>query len=172
MKKICFHGAESAGKSTLAAKLSAECGWPWVPEYGRAYCEEHGTDLVMADLLDIAEGQNAAIQAAVAEKPDVLLIDTDPLMTAAWSEMLFGTTSPSLLAYEKADLYLLFAADTPWEADGTRFFGGEAERARFAILSETMLRLAGVRYVTISGDWAERESQARAAISQLLEGGA
>ena len=61
--RLCFHGAESTGKSVLADKLSQELGVPWVPEYGRTYCEERGTDLVMDDLLAIAEGQQAAVDA-------------------------------------------------------------------------------------------------------------
>ena len=55
MKTICLHGAESTGKTVLAGRL----GYPWVSEYGRAYCEERGTDLTMPDLLAIAEGQAA-----------------------------------------------------------------------------------------------------------------
>ena len=36
MIRICFHGAESTGKSVLAMKLNRELGVPWVPEFGRA----------------------------------------------------------------------------------------------------------------------------------------
>ncbi|MFM5949399.1 MAG: AAA family ATPase, partial [Novosphingobium sp.] len=35
MIRICFHGAESTGKSVLAETLGRELGLPWVPEYGR-----------------------------------------------------------------------------------------------------------------------------------------
>ena len=49
--RVCFHGAESTGKSYLARKLEAEQGIPWVPEYGRDYAEVHGTQFSMADLL-------------------------------------------------------------------------------------------------------------------------
>lgn len=165
--RVCLHGAESTGKSVLAARL----GYPWVPEYGRAYCEELGPELTsalaMADLLAIAAGQDAAMRAAAAQAPAVLLLDTDPLMTAAWAEMLFGEVPAELLAYDKADHYLLFAADVPWVEDGTRFFGTHAERARFAALAEDMLLRTGVPFTRISGGWDEREAQARAAIEGL-----
>jgi hypothetical protein len=59
----------------------------------------------------------------------VLVLDTDPLMTAAWAQMLFDDVPEALLAYPKADLYLLFEPDVPWVADGTRFFGTEEKRA-------------------------------------------
>jgi NadR type nicotinamide-nucleotide adenylyltransferase len=167
--RICFHGAESTGKSVLAAQL----GYPWVPEYGRAYCEEHGTDLTMADLLAIAEGQDRAMKAAekAAGTPPLLILDTDPLMTAAWAEMLFGEVPDALMNYDKADLYLLFEADVPWVEDGTRFFGTAAERAQFAALAQDMLIRAGVSFQRISGDWAMREAQVRSVIGKLLPGG-
>ncbi len=166
--RLCFHGAESTGKSVLADKLSRELGLPWVPEYGRTYCEEHGTDLTMADLLAIAEGQQAAVDAASQSNPPLLLLDTDQLMTAAWAEMLFGEVPDALLAYPKADVYLLFSADVPWVEDGTRLFGQTPQRTHFARLAEDMLIRAGVPWRRIGGDWAAREAAVRAEISALL----
>ena len=163
MKTVCLHGAESTGKSVLAAKL----GYPWVPEYGRTYCEEHGTDLTMADLLAIAEGQAAENRQAMAAEPPLLLLDTDQLMTAAWAQMLFGEVPDALMQYPKADLYLLFSPDVPWKDDGTRFFGTDESRARFAALAEEMLVRAGVPFLRIGGSWDEREAQVRAAIAGL-----
>jgi NadR type nicotinamide-nucleotide adenylyltransferase len=165
--RLCFHGSESTGKSVLAAKLSAELGYPWVPEYGRTYCEEHGTELSMADLLAIAAGQDAAASRAAVAGPPVLILDTDPLMTAAWAQMLFGQVPDKLLGYARADRYLLFADDVPWVADGTRFFGQAGDRSKFAALAEEMLTRAGVGFERISGSWDEREAQVRAAIERL-----
>jgi len=166
--RVCFHGAESTGKSVLAEKLRARFGWPWVAEYGRDYAETHGTDFTMADLLAMARGQNKAMLAASAACPPVLILDTDPLMTAAWAQMLFGAAPDELFAYPKADLYLLFSPDVPWVEDGTRFFGTDAARAEFAAVSEAMLVRAGVAYRLIAGDWAEREAQVVEAIEQGL----
>lgn len=163
---VCFHGAESTGKSVLADRLARELGLPWVPEFGRTYCEERGTDLVMADLLAIAEGQAAANAHARYSGPPLLILDTDQLMTAAWAEMLFGEVPPALLAYPKADLYLLFEADVPWIDDGTRFFGKGPLRSRFAALAEDMLVRSGVVFQRICGRWEEREDQARRALQQ------
>ena len=80
MKTVCLHGAESTGKSVLCERFLVERGWPFVPEYGRFYCEENGTDLAMEDLLVIAEGQARANRHAMAGDPPVLLLDTDQLM--------------------------------------------------------------------------------------------
>lgn len=166
-RTVCFHGAESTGKSVLAAQLSAELGCPWVPEYGRTYCEEHGTDLTMADLRAIAEGQAAAVARVLEGGPPLAILDTDQLMTAAWAEMLFGTAPSALLAYPKAHLYVLFDADVPWVDDGTRLFGKAEERERFAALAQQMLDRSGVRYVTIRGTWNERERAVRALVEEM-----
>ncbi|MEQ1497644.1 MAG: ATP-binding protein [Novosphingobium sp.] len=168
MITVCFHGAESTGKSVLAEAISRKLGATWVPEYGRTYCEERGTDLAMADLLAIAEGQAAAVRAAQANGPGLLILDTDQLMTAAWAEMLFGQVPEALMHYPKADLYLLFEADVPWIDDGTRFFGKGPLRSRFAALAEAMLVRAGVPFRRITGSWAEREQQVDAAVSSML----
>lgn len=167
MITVCFHGTESTGKSVLADKLSHELGATCVPEYGRTYCEVCGTDLDMADLLAIAEGQAAAVEVAKASQPRLLILDTDQLMTAAWAEILFDEVPGTLLDYPKADLYLLFAADVPWIDDGTRFFGKAPLRNKFAGLAEDMLIRAGVPYSRITGSWAEREAQVRKVLTDL-----
>ena len=168
MIRVCFHGAESTGKSTIAGKLGAEMQCPVVAEHGRTYAELHGTDFALADLLAIARRQDELMHEAAVSQPPLLLLDTDPLMTAAWAEMLFGSVPDELLGLDKAELYLLFAPDVPWVADGTRLFGGDAERRRFAAIAESVLVRAGVPYVQIGGDWAERERQARCAIEALI----
>ena len=162
MIRVCFHGAESTGKSTLAAALSDELGVPWVPEFGREWAETKGIEFTMDDLLAIAAGQDQAMRAAAATNPPLLLLDTDPLMTAAWAAMLYGHVPAELLKYEKAEQYLLFDVDTEWVEDGTRFFGSGAERALFEALAEDMLVRARVPYTQISGSWEEREAAVRA----------
>ena len=168
MIRICFHGAESTGKSTLAQKLAARFDCPLVPEYGRTYAETHGIAFALQDLLAIAGEQDRLMREAANGDPPLLLLDTDPLMTAAWAEMLFGEVPDVLLAYAKAERYLLLRPDVPWLADGTRFFGTPELRARFAEAAEAVLARAGVSYQTIGGDWADRERQAVAAIDAML----
>jgi NadR type nicotinamide-nucleotide adenylyltransferase len=167
MIRICFHGAESTGKSVLAGKLSRELGLPRVPEYGREYAETHGTDFTMADLLAIAKGHEARVRAIEASGARLAILDTDPLMTAAWAQMLFGEIPAALLAYPKAALYLLFDADVPWIEDGTRFFGSCADRTRFAAVAEAILVRAAVPFRRVSGSWEQREVQVRALIAGL-----
>ena len=168
MIRVCFHGAESTGKSSLASALAAEFGCPLVPEYGRIYAETRGTEFTQEALLTIAREQDRLMREAVSGDPPLVLLDTDPLMTAAWAQMLLGEIPPEMLSYEKAELYLLFAPDVPWVLDGTRFFGLHEARHQFSEIAEDLLRQCGVRYETISGKWPAREAQARAAISATL----
>lgn len=173
MIRVCFHGAESTGKSTMAKSMATRFGCPSVPEYGREYCETRGINLTMADLLTIADRQNAAMHGAMLEaaasNPPLLLLDTDPLMTAAWARMLFGEVPAELLGYPKADLYLNFAADVPWVGDGTRFFGNDDARELFSAIAEDMLVRGGVRFVTIGGDWSAREREVIELLSAQAE---
>lgn len=163
--RVCFHGAESTGKSSLAKRLADEWNCPLVAEYGRTYAETIDTNFRLADLTAIAAKQNRLMREACADKPDLCLLDTDPLMTAAWAEMLFGHAPSVLFGYDKAELYLLFEPDVPFVEDGTRFFGADEERARFAALAEDMLVRAGVGFVRIGGRWEKREEKVRAAIA-------
>lgn len=168
MIRVCFHGAESTGKTVLARKLSGDFGCPFVPEFGRIYAENVTTDFTMADLLEIADEQDRLMRISSEGNPALVLLDTDPLMTAAWAHMLFAEIPDVLLEYQKADLYLLFAPDVPWVKDGTRFFGTPELRRQFAAAAEDVLKRVGVPYQTVSGDFTEREDQARQAIVRML----
>lgn len=166
--RVCFHGAESTGKSTLARKLAQDFGCPLVEEYGRTYAETIDTNFRLTDLTAIAAMQNRRMREACATGAPLVLLDTDPLMTAAWAEMMFGHAPHVLLGYDKAELYLLFEPDMPWVDDGTRFFGSVEDRARFAALAEDMLVRARVGFVRIGGRWDKREEKAREAIAAAL----
>ena len=156
MKRICLHGPESTGKSTLATRLAAHFGCEVVPEYGRAYCEAHGTDIGMTELVHIAEAQDAmnraaAVRAAELHAP-LVLFDTDPLITAVWAEMMFGARDPWFDRFAGyADLYLLLDIDLPFVDDGLRVYAKAEERRHFFELCKAELDARGVRYALISG---------------------
>ena len=168
MTLIVILGVESVGKTTLARELSAFFGGQFLPEFGRSYCEINGTDCSADDLLLIGRWQQHNIEAALADH-DLVISDTDALMTAAWAKMMLGYDIPELFAARKADLYLYCAADTPFVNDGLRVYGDPHDRARFDTVTRSVLAQAGIRPVTLRGTWEVRKRTAIAAIRELLE---
>jgi NadR type nicotinamide-nucleotide adenylyltransferase len=167
-RTICLHGPESTGKSTMATLLSAHLNCEVVPEYGRAYCEEHGTDSGMHDLIVIAQRHIAMTHGALARAKDWLILDTDPVMTCVWADMMLGKHDPWFDRYtETADLYLLFDIDLPWVDDGLRIYGNPEDRQRFFDLSRAELERRGLNWALISGDGEPRFEAAVAAIEGL-----
>lgn len=168
MKRVCLTGVESTGKSSLAPLLAARFGGAVMPEYGRTWAETHGLDFTPEALYAIAVGHLAARALVEAEQPSLIIEDTDIVMTSAWARMLHGGRDPMLTAIPAtADLYLLFARDTPWIDDGTRQFGGR-ERVRFDAIIREELAARGIIPVMVGGDWAARQAAAEAAVLKLL----
>lgn len=173
-RTIVLHGPESTGKTVLAQRLAARFGGVAVPEYGRAYCELHGVDCNADDLLNIAAGQDAAIDAAGRECPGLIVSDTDALLTEVWSKMMLGEScfkaAPPRVS---GALYLLTDIDTPFIHDALRVYSDEASRRCFFDLAKAALEQCEVDCVTISGDWAQRETIAAQAVfdrfSQLVD---
>jgi NadR type nicotinamide-nucleotide adenylyltransferase len=164
--RICLHGPESTGKSTLATRLAAHFGCEVVPEYGRAYCEGHGTDIGMAELVHIAETQDAMNRAAAGRDGQIVLFDTDPLITEVWAQMMFGHSDAWFAGFTGyADLYLLLDIDLPFVDDGLRVYSGKADRLHFFELCKAELDNRGVRYALIRGEGDSRFSAALAAIA-------
>jgi NadR type nicotinamide-nucleotide adenylyltransferase len=165
-RTICLHGPESTGKTTLAPQLARRIGGAVIDEYGRTFAEKHGVDFSMADLVSIAQTHDRMTQAAKGGGLDPLLLDTDPLMTAVWADMLFGWRDPWFDAWQgTADLYLLLDIDLPWIEDGTRMFGTPATRQRFFELSRAELERRGVRWALVGGAGDARLDNALKAIA-------
>ena len=123
-----------------------------IAEFGRTYCETFGTDLTMADLVMIAQAHDAKTHAAVAAGNYPVILDTDPLMSAVWADMLFGRRDPWFERWTNtADLYLLFDIDLPWEEDGTRLFGTRRRPQRFFDLCRAELERRGVPWALVRG---------------------
>jgi NadR type nicotinamide-nucleotide adenylyltransferase len=169
MKTICLHGPESTGKSTLGVSLAAHFGCELVPEYGRTYCDEHGTDIGMAQLVEIAQTHNMMTLAARTRASDMLILDTDPLMTAVWADMMFGTRDRWFDRFRGvANFYLLPDIDLPWVDDGLRVYGRAEERARFFALSRAELDRRAVPYAVVSGSGEARFANALTAINRYF----
>lgn len=157
LRTVCLHGPESTGKSTMAPRLAQHFETKCVAEFGRTYCEAYGTALTMADLVMIAHAHDSKVRAAVLSGDHPVILDTDPLMSAVWADMLFGRRDPWFDRWNNyADFYLLLDIDLPWVEDGTRMFGGDDRRRQFFELSKRELERRGVRWALVGGEGSHR----------------
>jgi nicotinamide riboside kinase len=127
---ICVLGAECTGKSTLAQALAAHYGGLWVPEYLRAFCDQHGrtpTQDEQADIMRIQfDQEEQTVARAKQSSCSYVLCDTAPLMTAIYSEFYFSDSRLTACAHAlhaRYALTLLLQPDLVWEADGVHRSG-------------------------------------------------
>jgi NadR type nicotinamide-nucleotide adenylyltransferase len=153
----------------LAQALAAHFNVEAVAEYGREYCEIHGTDLTMDDLIEIGRMQTDLIAQARSRAARLVIADTDALMTAVWADMMLGRRDPWFARWnEPADLYLLLDIDLPFITDELRLYGGEADRRHFFDLCKAELETRGVRWRLVSGSGDARLANALDAIEGTI----
>ena len=168
--RVAILGTESSGKSTLAAALAARYNTLWVPEYLREFVDTAGRVPQADDQFPIAATQAAREDAAAAVAAEMggrfLFCDTTPLMTAVYSELLFGDTSlyPFALAHQRCyDLHLLTALDLPWVPDGIMRDGAHVRGPVDALLRNALQR-GGMTFEVVAGTHGARVHAALAAI--------
>lgn len=168
-------GAESTGKTLLVKELGRtlrERGMQvaTVPEALRLFCDRHGRTPRVDEQPAIADEQTRSI-AAAAERSNIVLADTTALMTAVYSEVIFGDTSlhkQALAEHARCDLTLLTALDLPWEADGIIRDGPQVRVAVDACLRR-VLQQAGVPHALVMGKGLRRQANALSSIEHLLD---
>ncbi len=169
MLRVVLSGVESVGKSTLVEDLALRFGGLFVPEFGRTYTERLRRDLTLEDHYAIAEGHAISADQAAAAGPDLLIEDTDIVMTTAWATMLFGVRDPILADQRsRADLHLLLMPDVPFVQDQVRMFGEPEARARFHSVVIAEFRARKLKPVLVQGSWEARTRTAVQAIEALL----
>jgi len=167
--KIAILGAECTGKTTLAKALATAldgCGGraEWVPEALRDWCRHNGRTPQAHEQHAIALTQADRVGTAAAMA--WLLVDTTPLMTAVYSDLLFQDVSlyPFALAHHACfELTLLTNLDLPWVPDGLQRDGAQAQRAVDKRLREVLDQNA-LPYGIVSGQGAARTAAALALI--------
>ena len=159
---ICIIGAESTGKTTLARLLAAHSESLWVPEYLRAFCEIQGRTPTRDEQTQIIETQQqsvqAAQQAAAAQGAPFVFCDTAPLLTAVYSDFVFGDASLYVRArslHAHYALTLLLAPDIAWVADGLQRDG---EQVRGPVTQMLIRELAALTQPvsTVTGQGSAR----------------
>jgi nicotinamide riboside kinase len=161
---ICLIGAECTGKTTLAQALAARMGGLWVPEYLRAFTDTHGRTPLHSEQAHILREQlrlqDATLEQARQQHRAWMFCDTAPLLTAVYSDCVFGDASQyaeALTLHARYTHTLLLEPDIPWVADGLQR-DGEAMRAAVHARILRCLQDAGLPTTCIAGD-AERRLQ-------------
>ena len=168
-------GAESTGKTLLVKELGRtlrERGLQvvTVPEALRLFCDREGRTPRVDEQRAIADEQTQRI-AAAAERGNIVLADTTALMTAVYSEVIFGDPSlhaQALADHTRCDLTLLTALDLPWVPDGIIRDGPQVREAVDTCLRR-LLQEAGVPHALVMGKGLRRQANALSSIEHLLD---
>lgn len=167
-------GAESSGKTRLAlgleralrgARIDAEA----VAEHLREFCDRHGRTPRRDEQRAIAAEQTRRIDAAAARRA-VVVADTTALMTAVYSEIVFGDTGLYAgvePAQRRCDLTLLMALDLPWQADGLQRDGAHVREPVDALVRASLGRI-GQPFVVVAGTGDARLQSAWRAVRRAL----
>jgi NadR type nicotinamide-nucleotide adenylyltransferase len=162
--KVAILGAESSGKSTLAAALAEHYQTTWVPEYLREFVDTQGRVPFETDQILIARTQRAREHEAAIRANRLLFCDTTPTMTALYSRWYWQRVDQELDALDKDHHYgltLVTAPDGPWVPDGLQ---RESAAVRQAIHEQVVALLAerGIGYTLVAGTLEQRMQQVRA----------
>ena len=173
---IGINGAESTGKTTLAAELAAALGQTtgqpvaWVPEVLRQWCENTGRTPLAHEQANILRTQHQRIDAAARNHP-LVVCDTTGLMTAVYSRAVFGDRTlderAAVLHRRSIHMTLLTAIDLPWVSDGFLRDGPQVREPVDSMLRELMQN-HGIAFAVVSGEGPKRLQQALAAVQGLL----
>ena len=161
LTRICLIGAESTGKSELAAELASTLKTVWVPEFAREYALKVQRQLDYFDVFPIARGQIQNEDRVLANARGIVFLDTDLLSTVAYSRYYFGVCPDWIeqtARERRADLYLFMNIDVPWVGDPAR--DPKARREEVHAEFARALEEFGANCQLISGGWEERRERA------------
>jgi nicotinamide riboside kinase len=175
---IAVVGAESTGKTTLAAELAPRLARDfglraaWVPEVLREWCSRSGRTPWQHEQAAILHAQHERIEQAAAAH-EVVVCDTTALMTAVYSRLVFGDRSLDGLAvglHHRIAFTLLTALDLPWVPDGHQRDGPQVRAPVDALLRE-LLDAHRLPYAVVAGNGPARLDHAVAALAPRMGSG-
>lgn len=169
IKKICFYGAESTGKSVMAQKMAEKYNTVFVPEVAREMISSNVFN--REDIIAIGREQTARVYQQVKNANKILFCDTDVITTQVYSRHYLKVVPPVLYEFERMvqyDLYFLFEIDTEWVADNLRDLGSVEDRKNMHAIFKDELDRRKIHYITVQGNWEERERIVSQAIDLIL----
>ncbi|AZQ43289.1 AAA family ATPase [Nonlabens ponticola] len=160
-RRIVLYGPESTGKSTLGKQLSLYYNEPLVLEYAREYLQKrfdvNSHICSYDDIVPIAIGQRHLEIQGEKDARDLVILDTNLLETAVYSEAYFSKVPQELekaIATSSYDLYLLMDIDVEWTPDDLR--DKPQERVQMFNFFEKTLVERKLDYSVVSGIDDER----------------
>lgn len=167
VKKICFYGPESTGKSTLTEKMALEYETEFVPEVARELITSN--DISVEDIIKIGKVQTQRVidKTRIANK--VLFCDTDVITTQIYSQHYLQHIPEILFELEaqiKYDLYFLLDIDVAWVEDDLRDMG-DRRKEMYAIFKNELDKRS-IPYIEIKGNYEERELMVKRIIEKMF----
>ena len=160
VKKICFYGPESTGKSTLAIRMAEYYQTEFVPEVARELITTN--EFTVDDIIKIGHAHYERIEEKTKTANKILFCDTDAITTQIYSRHYLKVVPDVLYELEKKvhfDIYFLMGIDVPWIADGLRDLGHQRENMMKVFEEELSRR--GIQYIPINGTHQEREEMCK-----------
>ena len=167
VKKVCFYGAESTGKSVMARHLAEVYKTEFVPEVAREIVSSN--DFTIEDIITIGHAQTERVLEKVKTANKILFCDTDLITTQIYCKHYLGIVPSVLYELEKRvfyDQYFLFDIDVPWVADGMRDLGNE--RKKMFDTFKQQLEVRNIPYLLVKGDYNERERFLRMELDKMI----
>ena len=168
VKKVCFYGPESTGKSTMAQRMAEIYQTEFVPEVARELITSN--EFTVKDILRIGQAQTKRVidKTQIANK--ILFCDTDVLTTQIYSQHYLNTIPSELYELEevvKYDQYFLFDIDVKWVEDGLRDLG-DRRREMYEVFKDKLDRKS-IPYLKVNESYEQRETYIRSVIDRMLD---
>lgn len=167
VKRVCFYGPESTGKSTAAIRMAERYNTVSVPEVAREMLITN--DFTVDDIIAIGKAQTQRVLDYTKIANRLLFCDTDVIITQIYSKHYLGVIPEILFDLEKQikyDHYFFMDIDVPWVEDGLRDLPHRREEMREIFLNELTRR--GINYTLVTGSFEEREAILVSTISRLF----
>ncbi len=167
IKKICFYGPESTGKSVMARHFAEFYKTEFVPEVAREIVSSN--DFTVDDIIKIGYRQTERVLEKEKTAHKILICDTDLITTQIYCRQYLGVVPDVLYELEKKityDQYFLFDIDVPWVADGMRDLSDNRQEMFDVFKHE--LEVRDIKYKLVSGTYKQREEFLCVEINKLL----
>lgn len=167
--KVCFLGAPSTGKSTLARKMADLFQTKYMPEYGAEFWLENHVDrrITLEQFEQISPEHRNREDLLALDSNRYLFCDTCAITTYMFAKDYHGAAGPILTkqakeAEKRYDLFFLCDTDIPY--DNTWERSGDQKRKWFQNQIIADLKERKIPFIRLSGNLEERMEKVRNAL--------